>query len=296
MKPNPVLKRLGFSSEDRVVIIHTDDIGMCHSSVAAYRDLFQIGIIISGAVMVPCPWFLAAVNLKNELPKIDLGVHLTLTSEWKTYRWGPISTRDSASGLIDGEGYFFSETEAAQQNANPAFARRELEEQIIRMLQAGLQPTHIDTHMGTIAHPKLMNGYIELALQYKLPMMMFRRDEQAWVDFGLDPDSARAVVRITNQLEEMQFPLLDTMCAMTLDDPTNRMEKVKETFRNLSPGITHFIIHPSIDSAEIRSITPDWRSRVADYETFRDESLLTFLNQEGIHRIGYRDLYGLISG
>ena len=294
MDTNPVLKKLGFSNDDRVVIIHADDIGMCHSSVAAFRELYDVGIITSGAVMVPCPWFLAAIGLKEEFPEIDLGVHLTLTSEWKQYRWGPISTRDQLSGLIDPEGYFYSETELAQLNLDPKFGRQELDEQISRVFQSGHFPSHLDTHMGTVAHPKLMSAYIELGLKYQLPLMMFRMDEMGWRNFGLDAESSKVVCQISEQLEKMEFPLLDNIRAMSLQDPDNRLERVKEEFNNLPPGITHFIIHPSVDSQEIRAIAPDWRCRVGDYEVFRNDSLLKFLNNEGIHRIGYLALKDLM--
>jgi len=290
MKVNPVLKKLGYSKDDRVVIIHTDDIGMCHSSVTAFRELYEIGIITSGAVMVPCPWFPAVVSLKDEFPKIDLGVHLTLTSEWKHYRWGPISTREPLSGLLDPEGYFYSETAMAQENVDPKFGQQELNEQVSRVFKAGLFPSHLDTHMGTVAHPKLMNAYIELGFKYKLPLMMFRMDEIGWQNFGLDSESSKVVAKISEQLEELEFPLLDNIRAMSLEDPENRLELVKEEFKNLPPGITHFIIHPSVDSQEIRAIAPDWECRVGDYEVFRNESLLTFLENEGIHRIGYLEL------
>ena len=94
MHHNPVMKKLGLTDKDRAVIIHTDDIGMCQASVTAYKDLMEFGIISSGATMVPCPWFLEAAKLCREHPEYDMGVHLTLTSEWQTYRWGPVSTRE----------------------------------------------------------------------------------------------------------------------------------------------------------------------------------------------------------
>jgi hypothetical protein len=101
MDPNPVLRKLGFADDDRVVIIHADDIGMCQATMSAFADLVDFGLISSGAVMVPCPWFPQAAAYCRQHPLVDLGVHLTLTSEWDGYRWGPVSTRDPASGLID---------------------------------------------------------------------------------------------------------------------------------------------------------------------------------------------------
>src|SRR5215208_5950011 len=106
MMPNPALRRLGFADNDRVAIIHTDDIGMCQASVTAFAELAAFGLISSGAVMVPCGWFPAVAADSRANPGYDLGVHSTITCEWDVYRWGPISTCDSASGLIDAEGYF----------------------------------------------------------------------------------------------------------------------------------------------------------------------------------------------
>ena len=103
MQPNPILKKLGFSEDDRVVIIHTDDIGMCQASVEAFADMVDFGLISSGAVMMPCPWALAAAKYARLNPQADLGIHLTLTSEWELYRWGPLSTRSQATGLLDPE-------------------------------------------------------------------------------------------------------------------------------------------------------------------------------------------------
>jgi len=107
MHPNPVLRELGLGQADRAVVIHTDDIGMCQASLAALADLVDFGLVSCGATMVPCPWFPQVAAYCRGHPSVDLGVHLTLTSEWDSYRWGPISTRDPASGLIDDEGYFF---------------------------------------------------------------------------------------------------------------------------------------------------------------------------------------------
>ena len=98
MKPNPYLQKLGYSETDRLVILHTDDIGMCHASVQAFRDLWAFGTITSGATMVPCPWFPAVAQMCRENPAIDMGVHATLNAEWESYRWGPVSTREPGSG------------------------------------------------------------------------------------------------------------------------------------------------------------------------------------------------------
>jgi predicted glycoside hydrolase/deacetylase ChbG (UPF0249 family) len=294
MQPNPVLRRLGFADDDRLAIIHTDDIGMCQASVDAFANLWDFGLISSGAVMVPCPWFLQAAEYARAHPQADLGVHLTLTSEWKTYRWGPISTRDPRSGMIDGEGCFYHRIGPAREYGEPDFVQAEMEAQVERAFAMGMQPTHVDTHMGTVAHPKFLRGYLRVALKYHLPPMIFRMDEAGWMAAGLDAQTAALAVMVTHQLEETGLPLLDHLRGLDLDLPENRLDLAKAAFSSLQPGITHFIIHPSVDTPELRAITPDWRARAADYQTFLSEDLRDYLPSIGVKVIGYRQIQELM--
>lgn len=294
MSPNPVLKKLGLSNDDRVAIIHTDDIGMCQASVEAFADLQEVGIISSGAVMVPCPWFLHAAQYARQHGQADLGVHLTLTSEWKTYRWGPISTSDPASGMMDDEGCFYRRSELVQEHGDPAAVALELDAQVKRASAAGIVPTHVDTHMGSVAHPKFMNSYVQLAMQYHLPPMLFRLDEAGWRATGLDAEFAKIAAAFMQQLEASGLPLLDALGGMPLDTDENRLERTKQMLSDLQPGITHFIIHPSKDTPEVRAITPDWRCRAADYQDFMNEELRQHIQKIGLHVIGYRALKELM--
>jgi predicted glycoside hydrolase/deacetylase ChbG (UPF0249 family) len=293
--PNPVLKKLGLSNKDRVAIIHTDDIGMCQASVEAFSDLNEAGIISSGAVMVPCPWFLHAAEYAREHAGADLGVHLTLTSEWKTYRWGPVSTRDPASGMVDEQGYFYPLSAPAQEHGDPAAVELELSAQVERALKAGIVPTHVDTHMGSVAHPKFMGIYIQLAMKHHLPPMIFRLDEAGWRAAGLEPEFATMAAGLMQQLEGSGLPLLDTLGGMHLDTDEDRLERTRQAFTDLQPGITHFIIHPSKDTPELRAITPDWRCRVADYQNFMNDELRQHIKKVGVHVIGYRALKELMT-
>ncbi len=295
MQPNPVLKKLGFEPDDRVVIIHTDDIGMCQATVDAFADLADFGLISSGAVMVPCPWFLKAAEFSRNNPEADLGVHLTLTCEYDYYRWGPISTRNPASGLLDEQGCMHKTSEAVWADADPDAALGELDAQIRRALAEGMNLTHIDTHMGTVAHPQLVPGYIQLARTYGLPPMIPRlTPEELMAQSHADLDTAMLMVGMIMALEEMGIPLLDGLTGMPLDDPSDRLEKVKATLGAVKPGLTHFIIHPAKDTPELRAITPSWPSRVADYETFTSEAVRDFIRAEGIQVIGYRAVQALM--
>jgi len=296
--PNPVLKKLGFSNDDRVVIIHTDDIGMCQASVRAFAELWEFGIISSGAIMVPCPWFLEAARFTCETPKVDLGVHITLTSEWDSYRWGPISTRDPKSGMIDPQGFFYRTSEEAQKFGDPDAVRGEIQAQIERALSSGVPVSHIDTHMGTVASQKFIPSYIQLAVQYRLPLMIMRLDKQDWVAMGLDESTAEFAVQMVTQLEEQGIPLLDRIATLHLNQAKTKEERIvyaEEVIGRLGPGITHFIIHPSVDTPELRAITNDWPCRVADYEAFRSDELRNIIKNLGIQVIGYQPLKGLMS-
>ncbi|MBE0685199.1 MAG: polysaccharide deacetylase family protein [Anaerolineaceae bacterium] len=287
---NPILKQLGFSENDRVVIIHTDDIGMCQATIDAYEDLDAVQIISSGAIIVPCPWFLATVRYAQEHPETDLGIHLTLNSEWETYRWSPLSTRDPITGLIDSQGYFHRKHEDPQEFATVKSVEIELKAQIQQALDVGFKPTHVDTHMLTLLHPKFLRIYLNTAYQFGLPAMIPRWNALDWQKCGFDPEASSEMATIIKEFEELGYPMLDHFTGLKLYDHTNRIAQTKRALADLPPGLSHFYIHPSKDTPEARAISPDWQARVADYEVFMDERMRDFLKNEGIQVIGYRPI------
>jgi predicted glycoside hydrolase/deacetylase ChbG (UPF0249 family) len=223
MQPNPALRKLGFAADDRVVIIHADDIGMCQASVAAFAELAEFGLVSSGAAMVPCPWFpAAAIDCRAHADR-DLGIHATITCEFDACRWGPISTSDPGSGLLDAEGYFYRSTQEAQAHGSAAAVARELAAQVERAQAAGLRPTHIDTHMGALYSPVFLPIYLQIARRYRLPPMFFRVEEARWRASGLDAEFAAAAARIAQELEADGVPLLDHIFMLPLDDPADRL-------------------------------------------------------------------------
>lgn len=290
MSANPFLKKLGFSDYDRVVIIHTDDIGMCHASVQAFKDLWNFGTITSGATMVPCPWFPAVAQMCRENPEIDMGVHATLNAEWESYRWGPISTRDPESGLLDADGYFNQWHQAVYDNAKPEAVEREVNAQIERALAAGIEVTHVDSHMGTIMNPKFIQSYIQAAASRLLPPMLPRIEAEGMDFMGLSDEEKITYMPLMQQFETMGIPMIDGLLGLPLDQPDGQMEIAKNILGNLPIGITHFIFHPSIDTAELRSLAPDWESRVSNYNTFMSDGLKKFIEAEDIKLIGYRPI------
>jgi predicted glycoside hydrolase/deacetylase ChbG (UPF0249 family) len=294
MLPNPVLKKIGFTNNDRVVIIHTDDIGMCQASVQAFADLWEYGTISSGAVMMPCPWAPAAADYCRRHPEVDMGVHATLTSEWDAYRWGPLSTRDAGSGLMDSDGFFHRTTLDVHQNADPDSVLVELLLQIQRAHDWGIDVSHMDTHMGSVLHPQLAPAYIQAGLSNKIPMMIPRGNAASFENMGTGPEDAEEFFEFISMLEEQGIPLVDHISFMPLDQPENQIELAKHLLKNLSPGITHFVLHPAIDSPEIRAIADDWPSRVSNYNTFMSKEVKDVIDNSGIQLIGYRKLRELL--
>lgn len=290
MAANPFLKKLGYSDTDRLVIIHTDDIGMCHASVQAFKDLWQFGTITSGAVMVPCPWFPAVAKMCREHPDMDMGVHVTLNSEWEAYRWRPLSTLDPASGLLDDHGYFHQWQPQVYENARPEAVEAEVNAQIERAIAAGIDVTHVDSHMGTIMSPLFIQSYIQAASIRFLPNMLPRTDAKGIEIMGIGADEMQVYEPIMQQLLDLGVPMLEGFISMPLMEPKGQLETAKEHLGSLPQGITHFILHPSIDTAELRSIAPDWESRVENYKTFMSDELKKFIESEDITLIGYRQI------
>lgn len=293
---NAFLKQLGFAPEERVVIFHADDLGMCHAMNEAFMDIVGQGFLRTGAAMVPCPWFPElAAWARERAGALDLGVHLTLTSEWQKYRWGPISTRDEASGLLDADGYFSRETEAVHAHMNAEAAAAELRAQIERALAAGIDVTHIDTHMGSVLHPELALVYISLAQEYRIPAMIPRLSMEELTALGISQEMAKMFVAMLNTLEESgTLPVVDHLRSLEEPTPDNRWEKYAAVLRALPPGLTHLLFHAARPGPEIQAIAGDWPMRVADYKVFASEGVRRLVEETGVKVFSYRALRDLM--
>jgi hypothetical protein len=290
MTPNPLLKKLGYSDTDRLVIIHTDDIGMCQASLQAFQDLWDFGTISSGAAMVPCPWFPATAEFCRKNPEVDMGVHATLNAEWDSYRWGPLSTRDPSTGLLDGDGFLRQSTQAVVDNASSQAVADELNAQVQKALAAGLAPTHIDSHMGTIMHPKFVQAYLQVGASHRIPNMLPRPDAQGFWMLGVDEATLAGYRPILQQLESDGLPMIDGLAALPLEHAVDHIGLTKKILKEIPLGITHFVFHPSIDTPELRAIADDWPARVANYQAFMSQEIKEFIKNSGIQVIGYRQL------
>ena len=296
MNVNPAIERLGFSGEDKVAILHVDDVGMCGSSLEAFADLWERRSVTCGSVMVPCPWFRATAAWARETPSVDLGVHATLTCEWDGYRWGPISTANMASGLMDAERAFHKTSEAVAAFAVPVAAKREMQMQIAAALEAGIEATHLDTHMGSVMHSALYPGFVEAALDAGLAPFVLRLEEGSWNTQLYNAETINVFSETTRDLTKRQVPMLDRIVMLTLQgEDVDRAAKTMALHDKIKPGhISYLIFHPALDTPELRAICPDWRSRVADYEMLASGQIRDHLEQQGVKLIGCRELQNLM--
>jgi predicted glycoside hydrolase/deacetylase ChbG (UPF0249 family) len=284
LRCNPALRQLGFDARDRVVVIHADDLGMCHATLPAFVELMEYGLVSCGSVMVPCPWFPYAAALWRNCPTADVGLHLTLTSEWRTYRWGPLTTRDPATGLLDEAGYFPHYTSTLWQQVDIAAAGAEMQAQIAHARQAGLEPTHLDSHMFAILDPRLLPRYVALGFAHSIPALVIRRWTSVW---QYDPQTEQAICH----WEEQGMPIFDHLAEMPLEAcHADRLRQATALFDALPPGLSCLLLHPALDTPELRAIAPDWPCRVADYVAFLSAELRNHVRQAGIQVIGYRAL------
>jgi predicted glycoside hydrolase/deacetylase ChbG (UPF0249 family) len=281
---NPILRHLGFQPDDRVVVVHADDIGMCHATLPAIDELMAFGLVTSASAMVPCPWFREVVAWHRRHPELDLGIHLTLTSEWDRYRWGPVSTRAESTGLLDDEGYFHRTVQAVRRLGRPESVDAEMRCQVDLAERSGLTPTHLDSHMFAGLCEEFIGLYLQLAGERRIPAFLVRTPG------GTASEPGRARRRAIEPEDGVQ-PVFDHWKVVTRRGAAEDHEAfVRDVFDRLPAGLSCVLLHPAIDSPEMRHITGDWGGRVADFEAFRRPSLRAHLRDRGIQLISYRPL------
>ncbi|MDB3978714.1 polysaccharide deacetylase family protein [Pseudomonadales bacterium] len=286
---NPFLARMGYGPDDRVLILHIDDMGFCHAANAASLACLTEGSATCASILVNGPWFQEAVQMAKANPQLDLGVHLTLTAEYPTYRWPALSSRDPETGLLDADGYLWATREDAVRKVSVAAAEGEMRAQIDGALAAGIDVTHIDTHMGSVVHPKFLGSYLRLAHEYGVPAFLPRitRDRLQAVGEG---DMADEFLQVLAMIDTDQVPTLDDIIIETLVPKTSKHDFYRDLIKGVQPGLTHLLFHPAVAGAELEAIADTHASRHADYEAFLDRSLRDFAENLGIHLVGYRDL------
>jgi hypothetical protein len=268
-------ERLGFASDDRVLIITCDDLGLSHATNVGVYEALRTGVATSATLMVPCPWAReAASRHRGE----DVGVQLTLNAEFDRYRWGPIT---HAPSLLDGDGGFPRTPDDLWDHADLDEVRRELRAQIERAILWGFDITHLSSHLGTLQRrPEFFDLYLDLAVDFRLPLRL---------GGAAGEQSAGFPFRRLAAEDGVVFP-----DHFTFADGIGSRRQFEKALHDLQPGVTELSVHPAIDTPEIRSFAPEWPGRVDDLHLLCfDKELPRTLERAGVHLISYRPLRDL---
>src|SRR3974390_392117 len=282
-----VAERLGYPADSKLLIIHADDLAVAHSADAASFDALDRGAVTSASIMIPCPWLDEVAAYAKAHPDADLGLHLTLTSEWKTYRWGPVESKDKVPSLLDPSGYLGPDPPQAIGARKADEVEREIRAQIERANAMGIHPTHVDSHMGTLfSRPDLFAVYVKVAREYKLPFLAF-----------IAPNTPPALSSLLSSKDVLLNSVL-------IADPSVQASDWKTFYanaiKNLKPGVTELIVHLGHDDAELQAVTVDhveygatWRQR--DYDVMTSPEFKKALEENHVILIKWKDLKKLLN-
>lgn len=280
-----IQERLGYTKDTKLLIVHADDLGVSHSENEASILAMKTGSVTSASIMVPCPWFPEIATYASSHPKTDLGLHLTLTSEWKHYKWGTVAGRNEVPGLLNRKGYMYSSSDSVLKYARPTEVETELRAQIEKARQAGVDFTHLDSHMGTLFgsldYAKIL---IKLGREYKVPVML----NQAGFKMMFNMD-------IKDVITDKDV-LVDQIYGANPADYKNGMATYyKGVIQSMKPGLNLIIVHAAYANDEMHAITtdhPEWGAawRQADFEFFTSEACSNILKEQKIQMVTWREI------
>jgi len=284
--PQNQAEKLGYARDAKLLIIHADDLGMSHSVNAASMKAFETGFVNSGSIMVPCPWFPEIASYAKSRPNFDLGIHLTLTSEWNFYRWRPVTPERRTPTLYDKQGYFYASQAEIIERASIRDIEIEIRNQIERACAFGIRPTHLDSHMNILyTNQTLFKMFLEVSREYKLPVMM----PKEWF--------------AQNDLLSMVLNPNDILIDRIVQAHTNIAAERWQSYytrlvKDLKPGVTEIIAHLAYDDEEMRAVTTghvDWGAswRQRDFDFFTSEAFHQLLEENDIKLVTFLELGGI---
>lgn len=274
-------EKLNFPEGKRIIILHADDIGMCEEANIAAINYLKNDNIQSAAVMMPCLYADEMIEWAKKNPKKDIGLHLTLTSEWKTYRWGPVSAE--VPSLLDPDKKLWRDVPGVVTNASATDVEKEVRAQIEKSIALGYRPDHIDTHMGTLyGHPDYIKAFFAVAEEYGIPANVIDVSDPAVLG-----EFRKMGYPITDEVVKLfanyKLPKLDYFTSVpngaTYEE---KVKNFKNLIQSLKPGLTEIIFHPSVETENLKTITGSWQQRVWEAKMFSDPDLNNFFAAEGI--------------
>ena len=305
-----IAEKLGYEKDAKLLIIHADDIGIAHSINIASFYAYKNNAINSGAAMIPSPWIKEVAEFHKKYPEYDLGLHLTLTAEWKNYKWRGVSSSNEIPSLLNEYNEFYDNTSDVNINANPEEVRKELQAQIDYARSLGINPSHIDSHMGSIAVNKdLWRVYIEVGYKNKLVSMATNSrvlnlfDE----DFPV-PDYIVPVNDIYMLYPEADRSFIENAAGEDFANTliVNDIYKYEDWFnlysskiKSLIPGLNVFLLHLGYDNEELRAVTVDhpeygslWRQ--LDFDVFNSDEIKKVLEDNDVKLVTWREIQKVV--
>ncbi len=278
-----LVERLGYPADAKLLIVHADDLGMAHSINLASIKGLESGLVSSASIMIPCSWLPEIAAYARTHPEADLGLHLTLTSEWSLYRWGPVLSKERVPSLLDSNGYFYPTESEAAARMDPKEAEAEIRAQIARARALGIQPTHLDSHMGTLYQNRVL---FETLFRVARDNKLLIRVSKEWFSAApflpslLGPDDV-----VMNRVISIDPGITAAGWSKFYGDE----------IKNLQPGITEMIVHLAYDDEEMRGVAfnhPDWGSewRQRDFQFVTSEAFRKLLQENNVKLVTWREI------
>ena len=281
-------ERLGWGPEDRVLMIHSDDMGMSHASNQATIESIEKGITTSASVMMPTPWVAEWRQFMDENPDVCMGLHLTMTNEWGPYRWGPVAGRDTVPGLVDPDGYMWPNVGNVVENATADEVETEIRAQIELARRMGLPISHLDSHMGTLYRPEFIERFVEVGIDEQIPVMF--PSPRAAAARGVE--WAQLAQQLADRLWEAELPIVDHLHTASYGwKTTDKVEHYVDAIRNLEPGVTVMIVHPTKPNPVIDVITNSREHLYGDYYALISDEVKQAIEDEGVILTTWKELH-----
>lgn len=280
-------ERLGWPKDTIAVILHVDDVGMSHSSNLGAMQAITNGVASSCAVMMPCPWVPEIARWLKKNTNVDSGLHLTLTSEWQIYRWGPVAGRKSVPGLVDDEGCMWRSVRQVVTHATPEEIETEIREQILRGERLGIPITHIDSHMGTLfARPDYFARYMKVGVEKQIPILAVG-GHMTYVSQN-EPEAAKSLRPLIPKIWNAGLPVIDDL--HTGWSRLDTKEKLHEVLNDLKPGVTEILFHASLPTEDFPLITNSHANRKADLDALTSPETKALMERRKIVVTTWREL------
>lgn len=275
------------------IVLHQDDVGMCHGANVAFHELSTLGSITSGSVMVPCPWFREAAEMAASNKEFDLGVHLTLTAEKEFYRWRPLTNASKLGGLVDDDGYMWRDVSSVRRHANIEAVECELRAQIDFAVASGFDVTHLDAHMGATLAPEFCAVYISLGVEYRLPVLITRKLSQYGPNNHIAGVSDDQFTEFVDSAAKQGQPIFDRVLETDFGRPSAQSlapDVYQAMFTRETTGLTFAALHPNAPG-EVEVIEPkQFHVRTDEYKLFQSKDYLSWLAKNEIKSIGMREI------